>query len=831
MAWRKSSRDAAYDCRLRTFLLTALLLTGSAFAQNPAITVTVDVAANRHSIDPRIYGAAWADSGEIDELGLTLNRWGGNAMSRYNWAFSTANRCKDYYFFNIPDIFGGGANGESADDFIAFTRNAGADPVMTIPMLSLLPESNQKQCSFPVATYPGQEDHHLDQIDCGNGRMEDGNGIVGDGPRILGNPDPSNISIAYPLSHQGDWVQHMIDEFGSAAAGGMKYYSLDNEPGLWSFDHWDVHPTGTSYDEVWEKMEELGAIIRAKDPAAVITGGEEWGWSGYFMSGLDMENLDGADRAAHDDLPYYDWLLQQFADYEADTGVRILDVWTAHYYPQSGEFWSGSTTTEMQELRNRSTRSLWDPNYVDESWIGGTEVGGAKVKLIPRLKDWVNNNYPGTQIGITEYNWGDVAHINAATTQADILGIFGREDLDMAIRWTSPDAGSFVGNAFRMYRNYDGNDSTFGDVSVSASVPNPDEVSAFAAERTSDGALTIMIIEKTVAPAVPPPVTRSITVTLAGFTPARNIDRWQLGSSNTITQLADIQPGIGSIALTVPLQSITLLVVPAATPPDPPTIGSPTPGDGSASIAFTPPANDGGSNITSYLATCQPNGATGSGASSPVSVAGLTNGVTYSCSVQAINAAGTSAPSGTVNVTPGSSVPILTATATSTSQVSLSWTPVAGAIEYQIQRSVNDSAFMSLGVVAATSTNDGGLTANTTYLYKVRPVDGPFSNVDGATTIVFTDSSVVAGTAVKAVHFTELRTAVNAMRAAAGLSPQVFTDATLTTIKAVHLTELRTALDAARADIGLPALTYTNPSPSGTTVKAVHVNELRSGVN
>ena len=50
--------------------------------------------------------------------------------------------------------------------------------------------------------------------------------------------------------------------------------------------------------------------------------------------------------------------------------MRILDVWTAHYYPQSGEFWSGETTPEMQGLRNRSTRSLWDPNYVDESWIG-----------------------------------------------------------------------------------------------------------------------------------------------------------------------------------------------------------------------------------------------------------------------------------------------------------------------------------------------------------------------------------------------------------------------------------------------------------------------------
>ena len=71
----------------------------------------------------------------------------------------------------------------------------------------------------------------------------------------------------------------MIDTFGTATAGGVRYFSLDNEPGLWSFDHWDVHPAGTSYDEVWEKISELGALIRAKEPAAVITAGEEWGWS------------------------------------------------------------------------------------------------------------------------------------------------------------------------------------------------------------------------------------------------------------------------------------------------------------------------------------------------------------------------------------------------------------------------------------------------------------------------------------------------------------------------------------------------------------------------
>src|SRR5216117_3780012 len=142
---------------------------------------------------------------------------------------------------------------------------------------------------------------------------------------------------------------------------------------------------------------------------------------------------------------------------------------------------SRTTSSMGRLLRNRSTRSLWDPNYTDPTWIND------KVMLIPRLRNWVNTYYEaGTPIGITEYNWGAEGHINGATTQADILGIFGRENLDLAARWTTPDASTPTYKAIKIYRNYDGNQSTFGDTSVSATVPNPDNLSSFAAVRSSD---------------------------------------------------------------------------------------------------------------------------------------------------------------------------------------------------------------------------------------------------------------------------------------------------------------------------------------------------------
>jgi hypothetical protein len=173
----------------------------------------------------------------------------------------------------------------------------------------------------------------------------------------------------------------------------------------------------------------------------------------------------------------------------------------------------------------------------------------------------VNAHYPGTSTGITEYNWGAENHINGATTQADILGIFGREGLDIAARWATPAASTPTYKAIKMFRNYDGNRSTFGATSVAAAVANPDQVSAFAAVRAADGALTIVVINKMLTGNTP------ATVNLANF-PHRGVTQvWQLTAANAIAHLADVGFSGSGFASTLPPQSITLFVVPAGSVP------------------------------------------------------------------------------------------------------------------------------------------------------------------------------------------------------------------------------------------------------------------------
>ncbi len=535
---------------VRLFLPLAFVA-AAAYAQNAAVTVNVDAAAKRLPISPNVYGLSFASSAQLADLNVPINRSGGNAATRYNWQANASNRANDWYFESIGED--SATPGEAADTFISNSKASGAQAMITVPIIgwvAKLGPNRAKLSSFSVAKYGAQQYTDYWMPDAGNGVLSNGQEIT--------NNDPHDANMPVDASFQLGWFQHLVGKWGDAAHGGLRYYILDNEHSIWFSTHRDVTPTGATMDDVFSKMVAHAQAIKGVDPNAVVAGPEEWGWGGWFYSGYDQQYAAAhnwccyPDRMAHGNMDYAPWLLDQFQRRAYLDGKRLLDVFTLHIYPQGGEY-SDDTSTAMQQKRNRSTRSLWDPSYTDESWIG------QPVFLIPRMHQWVDSYYPDTKIGITEYNWGAESHINGATTQADILGIFGREGLDLATRWTTPDAGTPVYNAIKMYRNYDGANSVFGDISVSAGGPNPDNVSSFAAVRSTDKALTIMLINKALTGNTP------ATINVANFATSGAAHRWQLTSTNTIDHLADVTPTGSSLSVTLPPQSITLLVWPGTT--------------------------------------------------------------------------------------------------------------------------------------------------------------------------------------------------------------------------------------------------------------------------
>ena len=554
MKWhRRQGNGSVYARGARASGLGWVLVWGlglPVWAANPAASVDINVGAGRHAINPFIYGVAYGTQAQLEDLNSPLNRWGGNATSRYNWKLNAANRANDYYFQSLP--YASTEAGGEVDAFIQKTRAAGAEPLVTVPLLSWvanLGAGRSRMCSYSVAKYGTQQSSDAAYF------PDAGNGLKPDGTPITTN-NPADANVPSDATFQRGFVEHLRERWGGAAQGGQRYYVMDNEPSIWHQTHRDVQPVGVKMQELRDKHLSHAAMVKSVDPQALIMGPEEWGWSGFLYSGYDHQEGPKSgythypDREANGDWDYLPWLLDQLHKHEQTSGQRLLDVFTVHYYPQGGEF-SNDTSSAMQLRRNRTTRSLWDPNYVDETWIND------KVRLVPRLKEWVSTYYPDTKVGITEYNWGAEGHINGATTQADILGIFGREGLDYGARWETPAATTPTYKAMKLYRNYDGLKSTFGDTSVACAVQNPDELSAFAAERSLDGALTIMLVNKVLSGDTP------VTLNVAGFGSADQAQLWQLTSANTITRLPDVAVAAGVVRTSVPAQSVTLVVLPS----------------------------------------------------------------------------------------------------------------------------------------------------------------------------------------------------------------------------------------------------------------------------
>jgi YD repeat-containing protein len=229
-----------------------------------------------------------------------------------------------------------------------------------------------------------------------------------------------------------------------------------------------------------------------------------------------------------------------------------------------------------------------------------------------------------------------------------------------------------------------------------------------------------------------------------------------------------------------------------------------------------------------------------------------TASTTYTYRVRATDAAGnlgslSSPVSGATPAAPADStlptIPTtLTATAVSPTQVNLTWTASTDnslLSYYEVERSTNiNGPYTVISAPVTTTFTDTTATAGVAYLYRVRAVDGAGNKsgnrLDLATTILFTDDPLVTGTGVKALHITQLRQAVNTVRAAAGLAAAIWTDAALTgiVVKAVHLQELRNNLNQALTTLGLPASNFTDPTLTSlvTAVKAVHVGDPRQGV-
>jgi Glycoside hydrolase family 44/Ricin-type beta-trefoil lectin domain len=541
--------------RLLRVLLIAVFILGIAstiivpsvhttLAASAGPALTVNASANRHAISPDIYGMNnWSiDPKLAQELKIPVQRLGGNATSRYNWKVDSSNSGSDWYYM--------GGNGQSAvtpgastDAFVKTNQANGSKSMLTMPMLPYINATSATNCSYPSSLYPSQQSWNPyntlpDGSKCGNGKDTSGNVITD--THIAFNNIPNSPAF------QKAWVQHLVSTHGTASKGGVQLYDLDNEPSLWRNTHHDIHPNPTGFDELTNLGKSYGSMIKSVDPSAQLLGPSDWGWPAYTNS-----DATGDNSASHGGIGFAEYYLQQMKAFQQQHGYRLLDYFDEHYYPQEANVSSSADDPTTDALRLRSTRALWDPTYVDESWIA------APIDLIPLFHSWIAKDYPGTKLALSEYNWGDLGAINGALTEADVLGIFGREGVDLATMWGPPTSSQPGAYAFRMYLNYDGQGSRYGDTWIQSTSSDQSKLAVYGAQRSSDGALTLMIINKTAND-----LTSSLS--LAGATPTGKAQVYTYSSANlnAIVHQPDVAVSSSGFSATYPANSMTMVVVP-----------------------------------------------------------------------------------------------------------------------------------------------------------------------------------------------------------------------------------------------------------------------------
>jgi Glycoside hydrolase family 44 len=444
--------------------------------------LSVNASANgRHPISPEIYGIAYGPGLTppnltfAKQIQLPNIRWGGNAATNYNWQADLTNAGNDYYFMNFRSYTKPSPTpGYMVDQMIETytSEDPGLRTVLTVPIIPWIADGSTVLCSYPTSMYGAQQSTTLfTGQSCGNGVSADGSPIADSSASL--NYVPNSPAI------QRAWIDHLISRFGTASSGGIAYYELDNEPSGWHGVHRDLEPVQPDYATIVSLSTQYGSMIKAEDPSAKILGpGDytEYGWIWYVPSGTSLYAGQ-----------YY---LQKMAAYAATHGnTRILDYFDEHWE-------CPDTSSPAAELN--STRTLWDPSYNTGSPFE-FHMGGP-VMMIPRFQSWVNSYYPGTPISISEYEC--VAKPSSPTiidalAEIEILGVFGDQSVALANNFNIPKPNDPLSFSYLMFLNYDGKGSKFGDTSVTSASTVPATLSVHGALRSSDGKLTVVVINKT----------------------------------------------------------------------------------------------------------------------------------------------------------------------------------------------------------------------------------------------------------------------------------------------------------------------------------------------
>ncbi|KAG8865670.1 hypothetical protein FRB97_004528, partial [Tulasnella sp. 331] len=429
---------------------------------------------NQRPINPHIYGVNFPTSASyIEHLGVTISRWGGNAETAYNPFGDFTNAGNDWYFENRGN--------DNADSWIEWVEGAGSDTMVAIPALDWVAKDSTSY-SYPATIYPNQESFDPYNANAGDGMYPNGSWVP---------PLPqTNVYTPWNMSLASKWLTGLVHK--------PTIVTVDNEIEIASSTHQDMHPSNIGYDEELARMVNTSVMAKAALPNALVAAPSTCAWWFYWTSVIGY-----TDNAAHNNIDWLPWFLGQMNTASTKAGKRLLDYLDIHYYYAAD---TSANDAAAKALRLRMSRSLWDPTYVDESWIGTSTPQNHQgnptcVWLIPRMQALIAQNYPGTKLSISEWSSTADTDITGGLLSADVLGIYGVYGVDSATYWATPDETGPVGLAYWLYNGYG---THFGNSSVQVNLQAPDYVNGnvlgYFASINAAKKISIVIVNKDIKP-------------------------------------------------------------------------------------------------------------------------------------------------------------------------------------------------------------------------------------------------------------------------------------------------------------------------------------------
>lgn len=466
---------------LASFIMTNSGICSEAmFGQNITdtedIDIYIDVYSERREISRYIYGLNL--SSDMDGVTVYGTKQGGDTISSYNWENNSANMTAADNYENSYDLV-------SEYD----RKNWSIPALYTSDLVKKAAEYNisSRYVTLQMMGFVANDSY---------GAAEFGDLDRWAAVRFNKGDD---LSIQ-PDLHDGvvymdEYVSYLVSTYGYAADGGINGYFLDREPEKWDENFAIVRPAHVTADELAASSAALASSVKKIDPTALVYGPSINGIESY----VNLGNQSDWDKHSREYSWFIDFYLDRMRAASDAAGTRLLDVLDLHFISEAKsallEPIIGSDSVFANEGRVQAVRALWDENYTENS--SNAILYKQHSPIIPMVQASIRMYYPGTKLSFSEYNFGGGDHISGGIAQADVLGVFGEQDVYMACLMPDMKNFEYQKAGINIYTDYDGNGASYGNISVYADNGGDTMSSVYASvEEGDDSALRVILINK-----------------------------------------------------------------------------------------------------------------------------------------------------------------------------------------------------------------------------------------------------------------------------------------------------------------------------------------------